>query len=81
QATAEAAREKLTELMGSVGGMEEQLGALPGEAKTAVTGVIEQGMAALQALYEKLASKPEIQDVVKPKVEELMAKLKSMTSS
>jgi hypothetical protein len=77
--TAKAATAKLTELEGSIEGMSASMSKLPAEAKTALGGVIESGTAALKALVEKALAIPGVQDVIKPKLDEVMQKLAALS--
>ena len=77
--TAKAAAAKLEELEGSLEGLPEKFAALPEGAKSALAGVIEKGREVLQQLAQKIDENPEIRDVIKPKIDEMMQKLSSLT--
>jgi hypothetical protein len=78
KASAEAAVSKLSGLTGSVDGLAGMLDKLPDEAKTAVKGVIGQGMENLKALVDKVLAIPGVQSVLKPTVDQLMSKLEGI---
>jgi len=77
--TAQTAAAKLEELEGSLEGVPEKFAALPEGAKSALAGVIEKGREALQQLAQKIDENPEIREVIKPKIEQVMQKLSSLT--
>jgi len=52
---------------------------LPGKAKTALQRVFEEGSKQIKDLIEKVKSNPEVANVIQPKLEEMMNKLKSLT--
>ena len=78
KASAEAAEVKLDELNAQADQMVDSAAKLPKEAMTAVGGVVEAGIEQLRQIVDKLLSNPEIQEVIKPKIDELMDKLKKM---
>jgi hypothetical protein len=79
KASAEAAVAKIEEMGASVEGLAKKFEGMPSEAKTAVQGLVEQGVAKLKLLIDKIMANPEIQEVVKPKLDALMAKLRELT--
>ena len=74
--TAQAAASKLDELTSGLDGMAAMMSKLPEEARTAVGSMVEQGVTQLEALVDKID--PTISDVVKPKLDALVEKLKSL---
>lgn len=81
KATAEAAVAKIEELGTSADKMAESAAKMPEEAMTAIGGVVESGIEQLKALVEKLMANSEIQEVLKPKLDELMAKLQKLAGA
>jgi vacuolar-type H+-ATPase subunit E/Vma4 len=77
-ATADAAVSKFGELSNSVDGLAAMIEKLPAEAKPAVQSVIQQGIAQLKALADKVLAISGVQDVLKPSVDHLMAKLQAV---
>jgi cation transport ATPase len=53
----------------------------PAEAKTAIANLSESGLAKLKELIEKVKSIPEVETVIKPKLDAISAKIKSLTSN
>jgi ElaB/YqjD/DUF883 family membrane-anchored ribosome-binding protein len=76
--SAQAAATDLTELHERVDGMAQGIGDLPAEAQAAIKKVIEKGLAGLKIVAEKVEEIPGVETVVKPKVDELMAKLEAL---
>jgi hypothetical protein len=52
----------------------------PAEAKTAIANLSEAGLAKLKELVEKVKSIPEVETVIKPKLDQIAAKIKSLTN-
>jgi hypothetical protein len=77
--SAEAATSKLSELNGAVDSLGNLIGKLPAQAKSALGGVINQGVQQLESLVEKVVALPGISDVIKPKTDEIIKKLKALT--
>jgi hypothetical protein len=77
--SAEAATSKLSELNGAVDSLGNLIGKLPAQAKSALGGVIDQGVQQLESLVEKVVALPGISDVIKPKMDEIIKKLKALT--
>ena len=77
--SAEGAAEKLGDLEGTLEKIGETTAEMPEEARMAIAAMIEQGTAHLKALMEKLSERPEVREVIKPKWDALMEKLKSMS--
>ena len=76
-----AAAAKLGELSTGAEGLGESIKQLPEEARGAVGGLIAQGLVQLKALVEKASSIPGVADVMKPKLDELMAKLTALSEN
>jgi len=76
--TAQAAKTQLGELSGKVEGLSKQLEGLPEEAKTAVSGLIEKGIAQLKALSDKVMAIPGVGETIKPQLDALMEKLAAL---
>jgi len=81
KASAEAAMTKLGDLDGAIDSLGEMAGKLPETAKTALSSVIDQGIKQLNALVEKIKEMPGVSDVIKPKMDELIEKLRGMLGS
>lgn len=81
KASAEAALPKLEELNTKAEQMAESTAKFPEEGMSAVGKVVEAGIEELKALADKLMSNPEIQEVIKPKVDALIDNLKKMTGA
>ena len=79
KASAQAALPKLSDLGGTIDELGGIVGKLPSQAKSAIAGMIESGMNLLKALAEKVMAIPGVQSVIKPKLDELMDKLSSLT--
>lgn len=79
KATAETAATKLGELETSADSIGEMTSKLPEGAKTAVGNVIGNGLASLKTLAQKVTAMPGVSDVIKPKLDALMAKLSALT--
>lgn len=78
EASAEKAKAKLGELGASVDGWGEKVAGMSDEAKTALKGFIEQGIAQMKSLLENFEDNELVQTVLKPKFDELMEKLKNL---
>lgn len=81
KASAEAALPKFDELASSLDGLAESAAKLPEEAMSAVKSVFEKGVAEIKSLAEKVFDIEGVEEVVKPKLDELMDKLKSLTGN
>jgi hypothetical protein len=81
KASAEAAASKLDVLSGSVDGILAMIGKLPEEARTAVRGLVTEGMGGLRAMAEKVLAMPEVKDSLQPALDKLMEKLKGISGS
>ncbi len=79
--SAQAAVAKLGDLNGMVDSISEMTGKLPEEAQAAVGSMMASGMAMLNALAEKVNAMPGVSDVIKPKLDELMEKLKDLSGN
>jgi hypothetical protein len=80
EATARAAIPDLEELEGKISGLADMTAKLPGEAKTAVSGLLESGVDGIKSLVEKIMAIPGVESVVKPKMDAIMQKLTALTS-
>jgi hypothetical protein len=78
EATAQAAAPKLGELALTAEGLKPLLEKLPPEAKTAVASVIEKGIPQLQTILNTAYAIPGVEAALKPKVDELLAKLTAL---
>ena len=81
KASAEAAMAKLGDLDGAIDSLGELTGKLPETAKTALGGVIDQGVEQLKALFDKMKDMPGVSDVIKPRMDALIEKLSGMIGS
>ena len=77
--SAEAAVSKLGDLDGAIAKISEMAGKLPESAQAAIGPMIAAGTAQLKALIEKVNAIPGVSDVIKPKLTELMDKLKGLS--
>jgi hypothetical protein len=73
--SAKAALPKLKELTNSTDEFAKAMARLPENAKPAVAGVMEGGIANLKVLVEKVLAIPGVESVLKPAVTELVSKL------
>jgi hypothetical protein len=76
--TARAAGPAMDEMIAKIQGLSAAAEKLPAEAKTALAPMIEAGIAKLKELYEKVKSIPEVETVIKPKFDELVAKVSAL---
>jgi hypothetical protein len=76
--SAKAALPKLTELTASTDELSKSMASLPEGAKTAISGVVDKGIAELKAVVEKIMALPGVEGVLKPKIDELMKKLEAI---
>jgi uncharacterized phage infection (PIP) family protein YhgE len=77
-ASAQAALPKLSELPKMIEGLGPTLEKLPAEAKTAILGVIDSGIVQLKDLADKALALPGVETVVKPIIDDVMAKLEAL---
>lgn len=79
EATAKAALPGLNELVEKAGGLSALTDKLPAEAKTAVSQMIESGLGPLKELIAKVMAIPGVEAIVKPKLDEFVAKVTALT--
>jgi hypothetical protein len=73
--TAKAAVPKLEALGVNADAIKGLLDKLPAEAKTAVTGAVDQGVASLTTLADQLKALPGVEPIIKPHLDSLLAKV------
>lgn len=77
--TAQSAMPRLEELDGTVSKLSGQLGKLPEEARQTIGDLVQKGTSSIQPLVDQVLALPAVQ-AIRPKVEEIMNKLKSLKS-
>lgn len=80
EASAKTASPKIDELIAKAGDLGAMTEKLPEEAKTAVKAVIDSGLKALNELETKIMALPGVETVIKPKLEELSAKIEALVA-
>ena len=78
EASATASVDKLEELGGSLGGLNDKLGALPEAARGPVTEIVNKGMENFGPLVEKVQAIPGVGGIIGPAVEPMLEMLKGM---
>lgn len=73
--SAKAALPKLEELGLTADAVKALLDKLPAEAKTAVAGAVDQGVASLTVLVDKVKAIPGVEPIIMPHLETLLAKV------
>jgi hypothetical protein len=81
QASAKSAVSALGDLSNSTDKLSQIFGNLPDEAKAAIQGVVEQGIAQLETLMDKVLAIPGVREILQPKLDELITKLREFTRS
>lgn len=76
--TARAAGPAMDEMIAKVQGLSAAAEKLPAEAKSALAPMVEAGIAKLKELYEKIKAIPEVETVIKPRFDELLAKVSAL---
>lgn len=79
-ATAEAALPRLTEARDTLGGLESTVSALPAEGRTALQGLVSAALPTLQSSADTLLADSAVAGVVKPVVDEILAKLRAFAA-
>ncbi len=78
---ARAAGPALDDVSTKIQGLAAAAEKFPAEAKTALAPMIEAGVAKLKELYEKDKAIPEVEAVVKPKLDAIVAKISSLVGT
>jgi hypothetical protein len=79
-ASAQAALPKLTEARDALNGFEGTVTALPAEGKSALKTLVAGALPTIQASADKLLADSAIAGVVKPVVDDILAKLKAFSA-
>lgn len=78
RASAEAALPTLQGVSDSLGSLTSVVNALPDTAKTAIDGVIDSALPALQATQERLLGNSDIAEVIRPVLTDVMSRLRGL---
>ena len=79
-ASAEAALPGLTEARDTLTGLDATVSALPAEGKTALQALVSAALPALQTSADTLLADSAVAGVVKPVVDEILAKLRAFAA-
>ena len=78
RASAEAALPALQGVSDSLGSVASMVSALPDTARTAINGVINSALPALQSTQERLFGNSEIAEVIRPVLTDVMSRLRGL---
>jgi hypothetical protein len=79
--SAQAAVPKLRQILTTLDGLKEPLAALPAAQRTAVTRVVESSHEKLLPLIEKLYAIPGVRPILKPLIDQLLARIDEFTAA